>query len=240
MTPPDELRRLATRLLGPASSEALADWEYCYTFGSFVGGGMDGDDAVLALAFEVGKSNRAVQGEFLSYFKDLLMGAPGAPVISPTGTSSELAKTDLMQSVVGDLLPGYHSLYFNSRAQFLSLFQQRLRWKRLDRLKSMGPISSNANEELDQAATVAGPDGHASTPLTKLLQGESESFLALAIGSLSDADRRLIRAVVDGESRSALAEELGITNEALRQRLRRARAALEQQLSLLKEKRPNG
>ncbi len=240
MTPPDELRRLADHLLGPAIAEALADWEYCSTYDALVGGGMDGEDAVLAIAFEVGKSNRAVQGEFLSYFKDLLMGGPGAPVGSPTGTSAEFGKTDLMQSVVGDLLPGYNSLYFNSRAQFLSLFQQRLRWKRLDRLKSMGPTSSNSSDQLNQVAMAAGPDGQASTPLTKLLQGESESFLALAIGSLSEADKRLIRAVVDGESRSALAEELGITNEALRQRLRRARAGLEQQLRLLKEERPNG
>ncbi len=240
MTPPDELRRLAAHLLGPASAEVLADWEYSSTFDSLVGGRMDQEDAVLALAFEIGKSNRAVQGEFLSYFKDLLMGGPGAPDGSPRGASAEFGKTDLMQSVVGDLLPGFGSLYFNSRAQFLSLIQQRLRWKRLDRLKSMGPTPSHAHDELDQIAMDADSDGQASTPLTALLRSESEAILARALRSLSDADRRIIRAAVDGDSRSALAIELGITNEALRQRLRRARTAFEHQLKRLKEERSDG
>lgn len=230
MTHPDQLRALALRMLGPESAAAVADWEYASTFDALRAEGADEADALLHIAFEVCKRNRAVQGEFLSYFRALLFG-----LATPTGSrvakgGKDGGETDLMQSVVGDLLPGFESLYFNSRAQFLSLLHQRLRWKRLDRLKSLGPVPHSLSGELEELSLHAGPNSSSWTPLNELIQTESEAHIAKAIRSLSAPDRRLTRAMIDGEPRVALAEELGITPEALRQRLRRARLAFESAL----------
>lgn len=230
MTDPDQLRALAQAELGPESASVLEDWELASAFDAARAAGADELDALLQVAFEVSKRNRAVQGEFLSFFRGLLFGlsTPGAQ--GPAERRPEMGETDLMQSVVGDLLPAFESLYFNSRAQFLSLIQQRLRWKRLDRMKSLGPVPHPPLGELDQLSLDAEGEGQLSTPLTELIQSESEAKIAAAIHRLPDADKRLIRAMIDGESRSLLTEELGLRPEALRQRLRRARVVFQKAL----------
>lgn len=231
MTTPDQLRDLALQLLGPGTAAALADWEYASNYDALRSTGTAAEDALLSLAFTVSKRDRAVQGEFLSYFKGLLFGQTSTDIgEGPSAKPSRGGDTDLMQSVVGDLLPGFHSLYFNSKAQFLSLLQQRLRWKRLDRLKTLGPVPHSLPGELDQLALETDAGDGPSTPLTELIQYESEARIVRTIRALPDGDSRLIRAMIDGEPRGALIEELGVSPEALRQRLRRARLAFEKAL----------
>ena len=227
MTSPEQLRALAQAELGPESASVLEDWEFASAFDAARAAGSDELDALLQVAFEVSKKNRAVQGEFLSFFRGLLFGLSGPGAQGPAKRRSEKGETDLMQSVVGDLLPGFESLYFNSRAQFLSLIQQRLRWKRLDRMKSLGPVP---HTQLDQLALDAEGEGQLSTPLTELIRSEGEAKIATAIQRLSESDKRLIRAEIEGVPRSLLTEELGIRPEALRQRLRRARVAFQKAL----------
>ena len=230
MTHPDQLRALAQAELGPESASVLEDWEYASAFDAARAAGADELDALLQVAFEVSKRNRAVQGEFLSFFRGLLFGlsTPGAQ--GPAEKHPEKGETDLMQSVVGDLLPGFESLYFNSRAQFLSLIQQRLRWKRLDRMKSLGPVPHFHLGELDQLALDTEGEGQLSTPLTELIQSEGEAKIAAALHRLSAPDGELIRAVIDGVPRDLMTKELGISPEALRQRLRRARVSFQKAL----------
>lgn len=230
MTHPDQLRALAQAELGPESASALEDWEFASAFDAARAAGADELDALLQVAFEVSKKNRAVQGEFLSFFRGLLFGLSTPSAQAPAERRPEKGETDLMQSVVGDLLPGFESLYFNSRAQFLSLIQQRLRWKRLDRMKSLGPVPHSHLGELDQLALDTEGEGQLSTPLTELIQSEGEAKIAAALHRLSAPDGKLIRAVIDGVPRDLMTKELGISPEALRQRLRRARVAFQKAL----------
>ncbi len=230
MTSPDQLRALAQRELGPESAALLADWEYASAFDAARAGGADELDALLQIAFEVSKRDREIQGEFLSYFWGLLYGLATPGVQATQERMPQKGETDLMQSIVGDLLPGFESLYFNSRAQFLSLIQQRLRWKRLDRMKSLGPVPHSLPGELDELSLAGDPGETPTTPLNELIQTESEALISRAILSLAGGDRRLIRAMIDGEARVDLTSELGVTSDALRQRLHRARAAFEKAL----------
>ena len=230
MTHPDQLRALAQAELGPESASVLEGWEFAAAFDAARAAGADELDALLQVAFEVSKRNRAVQGEFLSYFRGLLFGLSTPRAQGPAERRPEKGETDLMQSVVGDLLPGFKSLYFNSRAQFLSLIQQRLRWKRLDRLQSLGPVPHLQLEERDHLAIDAEGEGQLSTPLTELIHSEGEAKIAAALHRLSAPDRNLIRAVIDGVPRDLITQELNISPEALRQRLRRARVAFQKAL----------
>ena len=59
---------------------------------------------------------------------------------------------------------------------------------------------------------------------------EGHPTRAPALRRLSTSDRDLIRAVIDGVPRDLLTGELGISPEALRQRLRRARVAFQKAL----------
>ena len=230
MTSPDQLRALAESELGPESAAILADWEYASAFDAARAGGADEQDALLQIAFEVSKRHREVQGEFLSYFRGLLYGLSSPGAQAALERVPKKGETDLMQSIVGDLLPGFESLYFNSRAQFLALIQQRLRWKRLDRMKSLGPVPHSLTGDTDELSLAEDPGETPSTPLNAVIQTESEALISRAIQTLEDADRRLIRAMIDGEARVELASELDVSSDALRQRLHRARVAFKKAL----------
>lgn len=226
----ETLSRLASELLGPETVRALAGPEAEETFDMLrsappVGRGVDPTDAMLSLAFDAARTNRQVQGEFLAFFRGLLFG-PGAEGLE---SSPDLDHTDLMQSVVGDLLPDFHALYFESRGQFLSLMRLRLRWKRLDRIRGQRP-SAVAPDELARLEDEYERWTEDHGPLSRLISSESEARITLALASLEDHHRQLLRAVMDGRDRVTLAEELGITLDSLRQRIHRARLALEAEL----------
>lgn len=226
----ESLSRLASELLGPETAAALAGPEEEEAFDLLrsappVGRGLDPTDALLSLAFDAARTNRQVQGEFLAFFKGLLFG-PGAGNLE---SSPDLDHTDLMQSVVGDLLPDFHTLYFESRGQFLSLMRLRLRWKKLDRLRGQRP-SAVSPEELArlEEAYERWTEDHG--PLSRLIASESEARISRALAGLAENHRELLRAVMDGRDRAKLAEEQGVTLENLRQRIHRARLALEAKL----------
>ena len=232
MTSPEELRALALRELGPASADALGSAEAAAAFDALLRPGGDPSsehdpgrvDALLHLAFGVAKKNRVVQGEFLAHFRRLLFGpsAEDAPDASPLRA---LERTDLLQSVIGDLLPAFDELYFESRPQFLRLLRKRLRWKELDRLKRERPEAVTHEELLALEASLR-DDHRVAEPLSALLRTEDEARVIAALHGLNESDRRLLRAELDGEDRAALAQELGVSLETLRQRIRRARVAL--------------
>ena len=226
----ETLSRLASELLGPETVRALAGPEAEEAFDLLrsappVGRGVDPTDALLSLAFDAARTDRRVQGEFLAFFRGLLFG-PGADGLE---SSPDLDHTDLMQSVLGDLLPDFHVLYFESRGQFLSLMRLRLRWKKLDRLRGQRP-STVAPEELTRLEEEYDRWTEDHGPLSRLISSESEARITMALASLDEHHRELLRAVMDGRDRALLAEEQGITLDSLRQRIHRARLALEAQL----------
>ena len=153
--------------------------------------------------------------------------APGTAVGRTTAGAPlrALERTDLLQSVIGDLLPAFDELYFESRPQFLSLLRKRLKWKELDRLKRERPEAVTHEELLALEASLR-DDHRVAEPLSALLRTEDEARVIAALHGLNESDRRLLRAELEGEDRAALAQELGVSLETLRQRIRRARVAL--------------
>lgn len=239
MTSPKQLRAHAQKELGPESAAALGTPEQAASFDALRSDGMEPTDALLHLAFDVSKTNREVLGEFLSHFNELLLGPAHGQTPATGAAPRDPDRTDLMQSVVADLLPSLDGLYFSSKAEFLSLVHQRLRWKRLDRVKSQAPRPSSAPGTADEMLATPDHLDDSASPLAELLYSEAEALIATAINLLSPEDRRLIRAVVDEVPRAQLAEELGVSLEALRQRLRRARQSFERKLEGLRgEARP--
>ncbi|MGD2017672.1 MAG: hypothetical protein PVJ89_06145 [Planctomycetota bacterium] len=229
MTRPEELAALAHEALGPAAARALGTAGAAAEFDRALREtDAEPTDALLQLAFRAGRVDRAVQGEFLAYFKQLLFGESGGPASGQTA-GVDLEETDLLQSVVGDLLPSYDQLYFSTRPQFLSFIQKRLKWKRLDRLKTLRDTSVDP-AELARLEQDISADQDERTPLTHLVRTEAEAVVSAAIQALDPGDRRLIRALLDGEDRGALQAELQVSPDALRQRFRRARVALEEEL----------
>ncbi len=220
---------------------ALGTPEQAASFDALRSGGMEPTDALLHLAFEVSKTNREVLGEFLSHFNELLLGPAHGQTPATGAAPRDPDRTVRMQSVVADLLPSLDGLYFSPKAEFLSPVHrhQRLRWKRLDWVKSQTPRPSEAPGTADEMLATPNYLDDSASPPAELLHSEAKALIATAINLLSPEGRRLRRAVVDEVPRAQLAEELSVSLEALRQRLRRARQSFERQLERLRgEARP--
>jgi RNA polymerase sigma factor (sigma-70 family) len=206
--------------LGPASEEALCDPQAQTMVLARMRSGTALEDATLSEVFRAGATDRRVADEFLGYILPGLMER-AHPHLS-RGLRRFLDTGDLVQSVLGDLWPELLELRFETRAQFLSLLAQRLRWK-----------ASNADRKLKAArrredmrvATPADEIDHVDdqpSPLSEAGSYEERDRLILALMKLSERDRLILRLHLKAEPLEVIARETGLSMESARKALQRA------------------
>lgn len=210
----------AREQLGPASERVLMDPQVQTVVLARMRAGSALEDAVLAEVFRAGASDRRTADEFLGYLLPSLMDRAHPHLTR--GLRRFLDTGDLVQSVLGDLWPELLELRFETRAQFVSLLAQRLRWKasntrrslergrRREDLRVPGP-----SEELDLADNVP-------TPASDLGAREARDLLILALMRLSERDQLILRMHLKAEPLEVIASELGMKPEAARKALQRA------------------
>lgn len=210
----------AREQLGPASERVLTDPRAQTVVLGRMRAGTALEDAVLGEVFRAGATDREAADEFLGHLLPDLMGR-AQPQLS-RGLRRFLDTGDLVQSVVGDLWPELLELRFETRAQFVSLLAQRLRWKAsnaargLERGKRREDLRAEAPaEELELAAD--GP-----SPLSELGSSEERDLLVLALMKLSERDRLILRLHLRAEPLEVIARETGLGPEAARKALQRA------------------
>ncbi|MDP6538117.1 MAG: sigma-70 family RNA polymerase sigma factor [Planctomycetota bacterium] len=228
------LFELAARHLGQATARVLANQGCARAFERALEEGTDELDALLAIAYPVAREDRAVAGEFLQHFMALLLSTPDA--VPGHDLRHIVDPQDLVQSVVGDLLPLLCELEFHSRGQFASLLVQRLHWKRVDKIRRQKTTVRGG----DRKRKSIDPDARATrqhranplTPLSAMICAEEEERLVLAMHELDEEDQKILRAGMSGVSASELAEQLGCSAEAARKRAERARNRLRERLRI--------
>lgn len=222
--PPKDPRSLATLLLGPASAAAFDRPSLRRDYERLIAEGRDREDAMLAAVHPSAREDSELAGEFLGYFMRLMFGVrDGAP---DPRLRQAYDVEDLVQSVVGDLLPRLEDLEFTGRSAFLRLLTMRLGWKKQDKLRRPIPASV-APDECESDARVRADQ---CTPLTAVVREEQEALLVLALNRLDREDQEILRESMSGLSREEMAERAGCSCAALRKRLERARAALRRQI----------
>lgn len=216
---------LAARVLGPLSAQAFDDPTALSAYEEALTRCGDQLDAVLFAVHAVAVRDQAVAGEFLDYFARLLFDRMGER--PDPRWHRHFDQEDLLQSVIGDVYPRLDQLEFRSRGEFLALLTMRFGWKRQDKLRRPQARAIDTSE-LDSTELRFDPRGAREpfTPLTELGREEDEARLVLALRRLDAEQQTLIRMTIEGRSREVMAEEFGISADALRKRIERARIAL--------------
>ncbi|MAF66040.1 MAG: hypothetical protein CMJ84_10350 [Planctomycetes bacterium] len=228
MEHPQRLIDLALQHLGPVTARMIAGEGTCLAFERTLEQGADEIDALLSTAYSLARQNRAVAGEFLQHFMSMLLASPDA--VPGHDLRNIVDPQDLVQSVVGDVLPLLSELEFQSRGQFLSLLIRRLNWKRVDKIRLQRTAARGGDwrrKSVDPDAQV--PRRHRTDPLTPLsamICAEQEERLVLAMHELGADDQRILRAGMTGATSTELAKLLGCSPGAARKRAQRARDRL--------------
>ncbi len=199
------------------------------------------EDATLGTVFTGLHHDTVLAGEFFSYFASVLLQSNRSVINGPLAKFYD--RDDLVQSVMGDVLPKMGDLSFQTSGQFLAFLLQKLTWKRTDKYRHHGaavrdyernvPIESHASDERSPLVLL---DPNACTPLTQLAQEEDEGRIVLALNRLSPKTQSVLRHRLEGGGLTQeYADELGVEFSSLRKQLERARALLQRELERMRK-----
>ena len=219
--------RFAETCLGDASKAVLSSGEATDWIIQRMKEGFDLEDAALAHLFERARTDHAIAGEFLGYFLADLLRLGSLRV--PRGFRNLMDSGDLVQSMLGDFWKGISEVQFETRAQFKSYLSKRIRWKALDkdrwykaRTRREDLRESLADEPVQRSKVARSPSSQAA-------HNEENEDLMLAIYRLPDRDREMLLLQLKGETVSAIGQRFGLSAEAAKKALQRAkRRAMEQ------------
>jgi RNA polymerase sigma factor (sigma-70 family) len=214
---------LARERIGPASGRALAETSIVQDIRARERDGVELEDAILAHVFRVGQADPQVSGEFLEYFARLLLGPRVGPSVVAPALRHLFDTDDLVQSVFGDLWPDLREFTFETRAQFLSLLAQRVRWKASDKSRRLTRGIRREDQRVSERPEDLTLPEERSSPASQLAAREESARLALVLCRLEDRDRVLLRLHLEGKDAEQIAKELDLGYEAARKALQRAK-----------------
>jgi len=216
----DQALAFAREQLGPASERIVSAAASQALILSRVRAGMAVEDAVLAEVHRAARADRRAADEFLAYFLDDAHRR-GSRLLSD-GLRRFLETGDLVQSVFGEVWTSIADLQFETRAQFVALLAQRLRWKATDKARRMQSQRRNEQnrhplpvDELSLAAEDRPPSSNIGR------REETEEMIARLL-RLPERDQTLVRLHLRGASHQEMAEATGLSPDTARKALSRA------------------
>lgn len=200
---------------------------------------MSMEDAALGAVFLEVSSDAVLAGEFFGYFASVLLQSNRSAINGPLAKHYD--RDDLVQSVLGDVLPKMGDLSFETSGQFLAFLLQKLTWKRTDKYRYHGagvrdddrsvPLQSQSSADQDPLLF---QEPSARTPLTQLTHEEDEGRIVLALNRLPQQAQGLLRHRLEGGGLTQeYATELGVEYSSLRKLLERARGLLQKEIERL-------
>ncbi|PCJ55708.1 MAG: hypothetical protein COA70_01120 [Planctomycetota bacterium] len=222
-----ELQSFAHSRLGPASLRVVGDVALQAQLLGRMRAGATAENALLGFIHAAASDDRALAEEFVQFFfEDLHRLGHGRVRV---GLQRFVETGDLVQSVVGDLWPQMFDLEFRSRDAFLALLAARVRWKAMDRARSMDSarrredlhVSPSALADASSADVWDPPDLHPG-PVTEMVSREEYEGMVLALQRLPERARRLLRAHLAGDDWETIAKAEGLQPESARKAVQRA------------------
>lgn len=206
--------------LGPASERVLTDARAQTFVLARIRSGAALEDAVLAEVFRAGASDRQAADEFLGHLLPGLMNRAHPQLTR--GLRRFLDTGDLVQSVLGDLWPELLDLRFETRAQFVSLLAQRLRWKASNTTRKLERGRRREDLRIAEPSEDLDPPAEHRSPPSELGSSEERDLLILALMRLPERDQLILRLHLKAEPLEVIARETGLKPEAARKALQRA------------------
>lgn len=216
----DRALGFAREQLGPASERLVSSAASQALILSRVRAGVAVEDAVLAEVHRAARVDQRAADEFLAYFLDDAHRR-GSRLLSD-GLRRFLETGDLVQSVFGEVWSSIADLQFETRAQFVALLAQRLRWKATDKARRMQSERRNEHNRhplpVDELSIPA-DDRPPSSNLGR--QEETEEMIARLL-RLPERDQQLVRLHLRGADMQAIADATGLSPDTARKALSRA------------------
>ena len=228
-TPPIWLapaKEYAAATLGPRSVEALERRAVQGEVFDRLERGHELEDAVLGAMFGLSRCDQEVAGEFFGHFLGVVLRLQARGDAKGAALRRLMDADDLVQSVMGDLWPELEQLHFETRAQFLSLLAGRVRWKASDHTRKLMRRRRSEDRRVAEGPEELAISSGESSPVTKVCRTELAERVVLAMGRLSERDRQLLRLHLRGEPAATIAREVGLSKEATRKALLRAKQRL--------------
>ena len=215
-----QAREFSQAQLGPASRQHLDRPEVQALILSRVRNGTELPDAVLGIVHEGGRDHSPLADEFVGYVVEHLIGI-ARPSISPQ-LRQLLDTQDLVQSVMADLWPDLSKVEFTSRAAFVSLLAQRIRWKTVDRARRgrRARRREDLRVPVDPQELELPADGP--SPLSDVGEKEAREAFEHILTQLSERDQEMLRLHAEGAGVEDLMDHFGLEREAARKALQRA------------------
>jgi len=216
----EELRAFAAEKLGPACVQALHQQSHLAQALECMHTGTAIEDAVLGLAHRLAQKDGAIADEFIGYFLSQLLRL-GSGSFGPR-LRRFLDTGDLVQSVLGDLWPGICEIEFRTRAQFMSLLAQRMRWKMANKGRALRGPNRREDRKVPTSPEQLRISDEGHSPPSLAAMQEDRERLILTLLRLPERDRRLLTLFLQGKPLAEIADKIQLEEWATRKALERA------------------
>ena len=229
-TPGDQgdraLLELTRERLGPYSVEALDDPETLAQVRAAIADGKRPLDAILAQVHGRIGDDPLVENEFAHYILPMAMRMGHLSMPRHSRLRRFLNSGDLADSVLGNLWPDMAKLRFESESSFARLLAQRMMNKARDHANRLTARKRSEPRRVSDPLTEVArnlPDSDPATdPVAQAMLQEQRKRLGLLLQRLGGRDQEVLTFALQGLSRTAIAERLGMKYDAVRMALARA------------------
>ena len=212
--------RFAREQLGPASERVVSTAAAQALILSRIRGGIMVEDAVLAEVHAAARLDQRVADEFLAYFLEDAH-KKGRRLLSD-GLRRFLETGDLVQSVFGEVWSSIADLNFETRAQFVALLAQRLRWKAADKARRMQAQRRDERDRHPLSIEDLPLPADERPPSSNLGRREETEEMICRLLKLPERDQLLVRLHLRGASQQEMAQATGLSPDTARKALSRA------------------
>jgi DNA-directed RNA polymerase specialized sigma24 family protein len=196
----------ARTILGPLSEALCARPDVQARMAARHARGATLEDVVLAEAHAAAARDTGIANEFFcAILPDL--GKLASSKLS-SNLRQHLEAGDILQSVVTDIWRRFTGIEFRTKAEYLSLVNERLRWKAIDRGKPLAKRPSPQSLESIDDRSLPATDTKA--PITAVIEHERLARLRVVLICLPERDRLILTRLLKGDNVRDIARALGL------------------------------
>lgn len=219
-----ELIEFARGRLGPASAAYIANEGPMDEAWRALCIGGDAGATVLAVLFSHIGEDAERDNEFAAYLIDLGTRNGGDALYAGSPARRVVDTSDVVLSVLGDMWPRIGRFTFTSEAQFAALLRERMHHKAQDYSKAAHAAKrrDDLRVDVDPHDVQRADDDESSNPIERAIRRENELAWKLIYGRMTPRQQEVLGLIQSGSSRRQIAQQIGISQEAVRQCLERA------------------
>ncbi len=186
-------------------------------------------DAVLSVVHGNLRSSRELEGDFAAFvtreMERLSHGLLGNQLRSTTDSN------ELVQSVLGDLWTSVADLEFTTKKRFLALLRMRVTNKAREKGRRSRALKQGGDQPRERISVSGVSQDEDDAVPEAANEREGVERLMAQIPSMKAEDKEVLRLFLEGRSHADMADALGLTEDAARKRLARAKERLKAGLS---------